>query len=104
MAISCEKWTPRRSNTLLGFADVTLVQTRLKIHDCAIHEKGGRRWVSLPARPMIDRDGVVRDQDGKPKYARILEFATREAGDSFSAAVIAAVLKQFPNAFDGAGE
>jgi hypothetical protein len=105
MAIIVEKWTPRRSNTLYGFADVVLERSHLKIRDCAIHEKGGRRWVSLPARPMIDRDGtVLRDEDGKTKYARILEFDTREAGDEFSRAVIAAVLAQFPDAFDGAGE
>jgi hypothetical protein len=101
MAIVCEKWTARRSNTLLGFADVLLEQTHLRIHDCAIFEKNGRRWVMLPGRPMIDRDGVaLRDEDGKPKYARILEFDTREAGDEFSRACIAAVLERFPAAFD----
>jgi hypothetical protein len=83
MAITCEKWTPRRSNTLLGFADVLLGQTHLRIYDCAIHEKGGRRWVSLPGRPMIDREGVVmRDEHGKTKYARILEFDSREGATS----------------------
>ena len=103
MAIICEKWTPRRSNTLLGFADVLLGQTRLKIYDCAIHEKGGRRWVSLPGRPMIDREGVVlRDENGKTKYARILEFDSREAGDEFSKSVVAAVLAHSPGAFEGA--
>ena len=46
-------------------------QTHLKIYDCAIHEKGGRRWVSLPGRPMIDREGVaLKDENGKTKYAR----------------------------------
>ena len=104
MAISCEKWTPRRSNTLLGFADVSLQQTHLKIYDCAVHEKGGRRWVSLPGRPMIDREGVaLRGEDGKTKYARILEFETREGSDNFSAAVITAVLERFPAAFDEVG-
>jgi hypothetical protein len=58
---------------------VLLEQTHLKIRDCAIHEKNGRRWAQLPGRPMIDRDGVaLRDEDGKTKYARILEFDTRE--------------------------
>jgi hypothetical protein len=63
MSITCEKWVPPRANTLLGFADVLLTQTHLKIYDCAIHEKNGRRWVSLPGRPMVDREGVVlRDE------------------------------------------
>jgi hypothetical protein len=103
MAIICEKWTPRRSNTLLGFADVLLKQTHLKIYDCAIHEKNGRRWVSLPGRPMVDREGVVlRDENGKTKYARILEFDSREAGDEFSKNVVAAVLAHSPGAFESA--
>ena len=46
MTIKCEKWTPRRSNTLLGFADVLLEQTHLRIHDVAVHEKNGKRWAS----------------------------------------------------------
>ena len=105
MPIVCEKWTPRRSNTLHGFADVLLERTHLRIHDVALHEKNGRRWAQLPGRPMIDRDGVaLRDENGKTKYARILEFETREASDDFSRACIAAVLAQFPAAFDGADE
>ena len=105
MPIICEKWTPRRSNTLLGFADVLLPQTHLRIHDVALHEKNGRRWAQLPAKPQINRDGVVlRDENGKPKYARILEFESRDASDTFSRACIAAVLERFPAAFDGAGQ
>jgi hypothetical protein len=60
-----------------------------------------RRWVMLPGRPMIDRDGaVLRDDQGKTKYATILQFETREASDDFSRATIAAVLERFPAAFD----
>jgi hypothetical protein len=101
MLIICEKWTPRRSNTLHGFADVLLEQTHLRIYDCAVHEKNGRRWVGLPARPMIDREGMaLRDEDGKTRYTRILEVDTREAGDEFSKNVVAAVLAHSPGAFE----
>ena len=101
MPVIVEKWTSRRSNTLLGFADVLLPQTHLRIHDVALHEKGGRRWAQLPAKPQINREGVVlRDEAGKPRYARILAFESREAGDAFSRAVIAAVLAHSPGAFD----
>jgi hypothetical protein len=50
MAIVCEKWTARRSNTLLGFADVLLTETHLRIRDVALHQKGERRWAQLPGR------------------------------------------------------
>ena len=53
-------------NTLVGFAPV--------------HAKGASRWIQLPAKAMIDRDGVlVRDPaTSKIKYAKNLEF--RDAG------------------------
>ena len=43
----------------------------------------------------------MRDENGKTKYARILEFDSREAGDEFSKSVVAAVLGAFPGAFEG---
>jgi hypothetical protein len=40
---------------------------------------------------MLDANRELVREDGKVKYARILEFAEREVADRFSAAVIAAV-------------
>ena len=101
MAIICEKFTPRRSNTLFGFADVLLEQTQLRIHDVAVHEKNGKRWAQPPAKPQINREGVgLRDENGKLKYVRIIEFTSRDASDAFSRNVIAAVLERFPRAFE----
>jgi hypothetical protein len=105
VSIKCEKWTPRRSNTLHGFADVLLEQTHLRIRDVALHQKGDHRWAQLPAKPQINRDGVVlRDENGKTKYAKILEFESRDVSDAFSRACIKAVLERFPAAFEEAGE
>jgi hypothetical protein len=102
MPIICEKWTPRHSNTLHGFADIVLEQTRLRVRDVALHQKGEHRWAQLPGRPMLDRDGVaLREDTRKIKYSTILQFTDREAADGFSRAVIAAVLAKFPTAFDG---
>ncbi len=102
MGIVLEKWTARRSNTLHGFCDVLLETTHLRIHDVAIHEKNGKRWAQLPARPQISREGVaLRDEKHKTKYVRILEFTSREASDQFSRAAIAAVLEKYPHVFDG---
>ena len=44
----------------------------------------------------------VKEQDDKIEYAPMMEFE-REAGDAFSRAVIAAVLEQHPDVFDGDG-
>jgi hypothetical protein len=99
--IICEKWTPRRSNTLRGFADVLLEQTHLRIHDVALHEKGGKRWAALPSKPQVDREGyVLRDENNKIKYAPVMAFDSRDASDQFSRACIAAVLERYPDVFD----
>ena len=51
---------------------------------------------------MIDRDGTaLRDESGKTRYARILEFDSREAGDEFSKHVVAAVLAHSPGESEG---
>ena len=103
MSIIIEKFTRRRSNTLFGFVDVLLPQTHLRVHDVTVHQKNDKRWVGLPAKPMIDREGVaLKDENGKVKYVPILQFDSREASDAFSRSCIAAVLKHSPDAFDGA--
>lgn len=105
MPIKVETFRPRRTATLRGFADLLLTETHLKIFDVGLFEKDGRRWASLPSRPKITREGhVIRGKDDKIEYAPVMAFDSREAGDQFSKAVIAAVLEQHPNVFDGAGE
>jgi hypothetical protein len=101
MPIKCESFRPRRTAALRGFCDVLLVETGLHIRDVGLFEKDGRRWVMLPGRPQINREGhPLKDQDGKVKYATILHFEC-EARDKFTDAVIRAVLEQHPHVFDG---
>jgi hypothetical protein len=103
MPIKCESFRPRRTASLRGFCDVLLVETGLHIRDVGLFEKDGRRWVMLPGRPQVNREGhLLKEPDGKVKYATILQFE-REQGDAFTRAVIAAVLEQHPNVFDGDG-
>jgi hypothetical protein len=81
---------PVERNTLLGFATVRIPAMRLTIRDVAIHTSGDRRWVSLPAKPQLDADGVAIRKDGKIQYVNIFHFDTKEVSDAFSAAVIRA--------------
>jgi len=104
MPVECLKFTPRKSNTLHGFCDVLLTTVKLEIRDVTLHQKGDRRWVGLPAKAQLDKDGkAVREDSGKIKYIAVLQFADRAVGDQFSDAVIAAVLKRYPSAFDPEG-
>jgi hypothetical protein len=92
MKMVCRKFQPLKRNTLVGFAEVHLVELDLTFRDVAIHTKNGREWAQPPARPQI-RDGVIiKDEAGKIAYYPICEFGSREARDRFSAAVIAAIL------------
>jgi hypothetical protein len=69
-----------------------------------VHESKGRRWVGLPAKPQIGRDGVARrDARGKIAYTPVLQFTDRETSNAFSARVIDVLLERFPDAFTDGG-
>ena len=70
-----------------------------------IHEHAnGARWVGLPAKPVIDRDGAPkRNAEGKPEYVKLFSFDNRAVSDAFSSAVIAALLERDAKAFDDEG-
>ena len=83
LSVHVESFKPLTSNTLRGFVTVIIPEMRLKIIDLSVHEKNEARWVGLPAKPQITRDGTVRKDDrGKVAYSSVLEFtdkATRDA-------------------------
>jgi hypothetical protein len=101
VSIEVESFKAQRSNTLVGFCTVLLPQLHLRIIDLTVHEKNGSRWVGLPSKPWVGRDGVAkRGDDGKMIYAPVLDFTDRATKDAFSDRVIDALLTRFPGAFD----
>ena len=99
--VKVENFKPLRSNTLFGFATIVLPELHLRILDATVHESHGKRWIGLPAKPQIDREGAVRRDDrGKIAYSAIQQFTDRTTSDAFSARAIAALLENFPDAFD----
>jgi hypothetical protein len=50
------EWHPVRRNTLHGFAIVEL-PSGIVIRELSVHEKAGKRWVSMPAKPVLGQDG-----------------------------------------------
>jgi hypothetical protein len=93
-------WRAVRKNTLRGFVVVEL-PSGLTVRDVSIHQKNGKSWASLPARPLLDTEGRQVRSDGKPQYAAMLQWRDRGLSDRFSAAVIAALLAARPDALDG---
>ena len=103
LSVQVEAFKPLKSNTLHGFCDVRIVEMRLLVRDISVHQKNGKRWASLPAKPQINREGTVRRDDrGKVACTPILEFSDRETREAFSARVISALLEFAPAAFDEA--
>jgi len=86
-------WKAYEKNTLRGFLSLTL-PSGIVLHNCALHEKNGARWIGLPSRQYPKDDGSIG-------YAPIVEFATSEVRSRFQRAALAAV-DQFLETRDGA--
>ena len=72
----------------------------LRIREATVHESAGKRWVGLPAKPQITREGQARrDEPGKIAYSATLQFTDRGTANAFSQRVIDALIAAYPNAF-----
>ena len=90
------QWQTLRKNSLLGFAKIEL-PIGLVIRDVTVHESNGKRWASMPSKPLLDSDGRVHVNDlGKREYALMLEWRSRELSDGFSSAVLRALDEDKP--------
>jgi hypothetical protein len=101
LTVQVESFKPLRSNTLFGFVTLLVPEVHLRIHDATVHESHGRRWIGLPGKAQIGRDGNTRRDDrGKLLYTPVVQFTDRATSDAFSARAIAALLADYPDAFD----
>jgi hypothetical protein len=102
LRVEVTEFKPHRSNTLFGFCTIVIPALHLRIVDLTVHEKNDKRWVSLPSKPQLDRDGNTRrdERTGKPLYSPVLEFLDRPTRDAFSARVVESLLEFSPNAFE----
>jgi hypothetical protein len=85
--IRCIRFRPYIKNTLQGFADLELTRVGLVIRDCCWHRhKGGKEWISFPARPY-------EGPDGNTAWQSLIEFAesARDAREQFQRQALAAV-------------
>jgi hypothetical protein len=100
-AVKLTGWRPLHRNTLRGFVSIELA-IGLQITDIAVHSKGERSWVGLPARPQLE-DGRHRvdPTTGKPVYTAVLVWKSRAIADQFSTAVLSELVKHYPHALGG---
>ena len=80
MPLEVTKFRPFEKNTLRGFATVRLTGVNLEIRNITIHEKDGKRWVSMPSKPY--------EADGETKYSYIVKFYDNPTWEKFQSAVL----------------
>jgi hypothetical protein len=89
----------QRKGSLCGFVKIQLGASLL-LHDCPVLESAGRRWVGLPGKPRLDRDGRQSfGANGKAEWLQVISWNSRAASDRFSESVIAAIEASFPEFF-----
>lgn len=102
MPLALVTFKPLARNTLKGFATVRLGRS-LTIKDVSVHLSHGKRWASLPSKPVLDAQGNAKRNDaGKVQYTPILEWSDRDTANRFSEAVCAAVEREYPETFTDA--
>ena len=57
LSVRIETVKPYTKNTLRAFVDFELMDLALLVHGATVHEKDGKRWLSLPAREYATSDG-----------------------------------------------
>lgn len=92
VTVACLDWRSVERGTLLGFANIHIKEIRLTIRDVALHQKNEKRWASLPSKAQISKEReLIKDSEGKIKYAPVLEFDNKRVADAFSEAVVRAI-------------
>jgi hypothetical protein len=82
-AFSASDWKAYEKNTLRGFVTIDL-PSGMRIKECTVHEKNGKRWIGLPGKPWIKSDGTTG-------YVSILDFASEETKNRWQRLALAAV-------------
>ena len=83
------KRLPVPKNTLIGFASVRF-SNGLAVNGVTVHQKDGRRWVSMPTKPpRIGPHGqpFVNPRTGKAEWEPVCSWPDRATAEAFSAAV-----------------
>jgi hypothetical protein len=98
-AIRISDWKERESGTLRAFFAAEM-PSGVVFHELSLHTRGGKWWVSFPARPIVIDGTVQREASGKTRYGPpLISFATRAARDRFTDQVLAALRASQPEFF-----
>jgi hypothetical protein len=89
--IKASNWVRCAKNTLIGFVDLEVAG--LTLHGCTVHQKGESRWIGLPGRQQLHRDGniLTTPKTCKPAYSATVSIGDLEARARFQRAALRAV-------------
>jgi hypothetical protein len=90
MPLCIKNFKPFEKNTLRGFFDVELPSGMI-LCGCTLHEREGRRWIGLPAKPYTK-------EDGSQSWVKIVDFVDRDKAKQFQESVLPAVPAVFEQA------
>jgi hypothetical protein len=103
-ALKLRDWRPVRRGRLAGFADISMPRIGLRVDAVPVFIGEAGPVAALPAHPLIVNGRHARDATGKLGYETTLAWSSRAHATAFSNAVIAAILKHAPEAFDRSAE
>jgi hypothetical protein len=91
--ITASDWRAVVKNSLQGFCVLELAPSGIVLRDCALHERDGKRWISLPSRPQLDAAGQHRKDPatGKALWSPVVEIRGKDQRERFQHAALAAV-------------
>ena len=91
--ITASDWREVVKNSLQGFCVLTLSPSGIVLRDCALHERDGKRWISLPSRPQLYSEGRHRKDPatGKALWLPVVEIKGKAEREKFQAAALAAI-------------
>lgn len=84
MTIEIIDFRTHRKNTLEGFATIRLTKVGMEIRDMAFHQKNGKRWLQLPAKPYSK-------PDGSKGWSYIISFYEKDKYNQFQAVALEAL-------------
>lgn len=73
----CINFRRYQKETLQGFATFGHASTGLVIHDCPVHQKGGKRWINFPARSYTKPDTAA------PEWLPVVEIPAKGHREQF---------------------
>jgi hypothetical protein len=102
--MTLRSWKRISKGALVGFAAISL-PNGLEIDDVPVLVSAGKPWASMPAKPVITKEGTVARLPGSSKlqYVSIVRWRDRELSQGFSRRVVDLVRERDPDAFEREG-